>query len=224
MAFGGSSEGEEMKVRGVMTTIREQHVFVVDDQPTVCEAICETLEQSGDKVTCFACAAECLEQLRSQTCDLLIAELRMPEIDCIELLTGAKRLAPWMPVLVVVDQGDVPTAVEAVKAGATDVAEKPLDRRVLAKKAKSMLREDDSQERLGKPLTKSERRVLRLVIDGKSNTKIATLLNRSRRTIEVHRRNIRRKLDVHSLVALVKRAAAMGLVDSLTNQAPVENE
>jgi two-component system response regulator TtrR len=62
-------------------------------------------------------------------------------------------------------------------------------------------------------LTQSERRVLGLVIDGKSNKAIASMLNRSKRTVEVHRANAMRKLDVDNVIDLVKRTAEMGLVD-----------
>ena len=62
-------------------------------------------------------------------------------------------------------------------------------------------------------MTQSEQRVFKLVIDGKSNEEIASLLNRSKRTIEVHRARVMRKLGASSLVDLVRRAVAMGLVD-----------
>ncbi len=138
----------------------------------------------------------------------------MPEMDGIELLAKAKRLAPWMPILVITGYGDIPTAVTAIKAGAVDFIEKPLDRKSFLWKVKSILQQntfDDSYK--GKPLTESEMIVLKLVITGKSNKEIAYLLHRSVRTIEVHRSHLMRKLDVDSVVNLVKRAAMMGLVE-----------
>lgn len=74
---------------------------------------------------------------------------------------------------------------------------------------------------LGKPLTQTEEKVLKLVIDGKSNKEIASLLNPSKRTIEVHRLHIIRTLGAESLIDLVKRAATIGLVDLATNQGNV---
>ena len=91
--------------------------------------------------------------------------------------------------------------------------EKPLDKRIFVKKVKSLLPENGNGKHLDDSLTHSEQRVLRLVIDGKSNKEIADLLNRSRRTIEVHRARVMRKLGADSLVDLVKRAATMGLVN-----------
>ena len=204
-----------------MTGSPEQSIFIVDDEPKVCEVICETLEKSGAKVSCFSRAAECLEQLRSQRCDLLITDLKMPEMDGIELLMNARVIAPWLPVLMITGYGDIPTAVKAVKAGAVDFIEKPLSKDDFLRKVRSILQDNPSPDaRAGAPLTPRETRVLELVIAGKTNKEIANLLHRSIRTIEVHRSRVMGKLGVDNLVDLVKRAAIMGLVDLPAKQEP----
>ena len=114
--------------------------------------------------------------------------------------------------MIITGYGDVPTAVEAIKAGAADFIEKPLDKKSFVRKVKSLLPENGNHKHLGKSLTKSEERVLKLVLNGKNNQEIASLLSRSRRTIEVHRANMMHKLGVENLVDLVKQAAAMGLI------------
>jgi len=192
----------------------KQHIFFVDDEPKLREVVGETLEELGLKVSCFASATDCLEQLGSKRCDLLITDVKMPEMDGMELLAKAKRLAPWMPILVITGYGDIPMAVTAIKAGAVDFIEKPLDKKSFLWKVKSILQQntfDDSY--IGKPLTESEIIILKLVITGKSNKEIAYLLHRSVRTIEVHRSHLMRKLDVDNVIDLVKRAAMMGLVE-----------
>ncbi|MHC4424489.1 MAG: response regulator transcription factor [Planctomycetota bacterium] len=197
-----------------MKKIADQHIFVVDDEPKVCQIICETLENAGAQVSCFVRAAECLEQLHSQRCDLLITDLRMPGIDGVELLKGARGLTPWLPVLIITGYGDVRTAVKAMKAGAVDFIEKPLVKNDFVQKVKSILQRSASADAfLGKSLTRTEKRVLRLVVDGKSNTEIANLLHRSKRTIEVHRAHLMEKLGVDNIVDLVKRVAVMKLID-----------
>ena len=193
---------------------QKQRIFFVDDELKICEVVGETLEESGFEVRCFTCAADCLEQLHSPACDLLVTDLKMPDMDGIELLTKVKRLAPWIPILVITGYGNIPIAVTAIRAGAVDFIEKPLNKKSFLWKVKAILQQssfDDSH--IGKPLTENEIRVLKLVIDGKSNTEIAYLLHRSVRTIEVHRANLMRKLDVANVVDLVKRAATMGLVE-----------
>jgi FixJ family two-component response regulator len=196
-----------------MMNNNRRHIFFVDDELKVRQAVVETLEQLSVRVTCFPCASDCLDQLSCQKCDLLVTDLRLPEMDGIELLRRARLIAPWVPVLIITGYGDVPTAVEAIKAGAVDFVEKPLDKKSFVRKVESLLSENGNHKHLGKPLTQSERTVLRLVIDGKSNKEIADLLNRSKRTIEVHRAKVMRKLGAKSLVDLVKRAAVMRLVD-----------
>ena len=194
--------------------IRSKHIFFVDDEPSVCRAVAKTLERLGSKVSCFTRALVCLERLRSGTCDLLITDLKMPEMDGIELLVEAKRICPWLAVLVVTGYGDIPTAVKALKAGAADFIEKPLERESFLSAVDSLLNQLTRYDSLlGRPLTKTEMKVLRLILDSKSNREIARLLHRAPRTIEDHRHNIMRKLGVRNPIDLVKRAVAMGLME-----------
>jgi len=188
-----------------------RHIFFVDDELKVRQVVAETLEQLSARTTCFPCALDCLEQLGSQKCDLLITDLRMPEMDGIELARRARLLAPWMPIMIITGYGDIPTAVKALKAGVADFIEKPLDKKSFVQRVKSLLPENGNHKHLGEPLTQTEQRVLRFVLDGNSNKDIASLLNRSRRTVEVHRARVMRKLGADSLVNLVKRTTTMGL-------------
>lgn len=202
----------------------KRHVFFIDDEPEVREAVRETLQESGVEVTCFDSPAECLAQLRSQTCDLLITDLRMPEKNGMELLEDVKRFTPWVPVLMITGYGDVPTAVKAIKTGAVDFIEKPLAKRSFVRKVKSILeRGAPGGARLGKPLTRAEACILRLVIEGESNREIANSLNRSMRTIEAHRAHVMQKLGVDNVVDLIKMGTVMGLV-KLETEPPDETE
>lgn len=203
----------------------EKHIFFLDDEPTVRQVIKETLEDSNYIVSCFDSPIECLAKLRSKKCDLLITDLKMPEKDGIELLMDVQHLAPWVPVLMITGYGDIPTAVKAMKAGAVDFIEKPLEKKNFVHKIQSILNKNvSSHSYLGTSLTRTEKKILHLVIDGMSNKEIAVLLHRSARTIEVHRAHIMHKLGVDNLVDLVKRVAKMGLVDLEEKQPPIKNE
>jgi len=197
-----------------MAISKQRHIFLVDDEANVREAIRGTLEGNGFSVTCFANADDCLEQLRANPkCDLIITDVKMPEMDGIELLTEIKHCAPWIPVLLVTGKGDVPMTAKAFKRGATDFMQKPLTRDVLLSTIDSILkRYRPSDPLLGKVLTGAEARILHLILDSKSNKEIAYLLTRSVRTVEVHRRNIMKKFGVNNVVDLVKRATQMGLI------------
>jgi FixJ family two-component response regulator len=200
-------------------TARKHKVFIVDDEESVLKAIEETLVTLGAEVTCFVNPVECLERLLWQKCDLLIADLKMPEMDGIELLANVKSRIPWVRVLVVTGYGDIPTAVRAVKAGAADFIEKPLDKSTLLRVVELILHDNDSANTAaGRPLTPTQIKVLRLILEGHSNREIAEMLKRSVRTIEVHRAHVMEKLGVKNMLELTKRAIALGLVDLPANQ------
>jgi two-component system response regulator FixJ len=197
-----------------MTNNSKQHIFLVDDEPKVGKVVGRILKQLGLEVSYFACAADCLEQVISQRCDLLITDIKMPKMDGLELLKEIRHFAPWLPVLIITGFGNIPLAVAAVKGGALDVIEKPLVKKSFQFKVQSILQQrafDDFY--IGKPLTKSEMNVLKLIIDGKSNKEIARLLYRSVRTVEVHRSHLMHKLGVDNLAGLIKHAVLMGLVE-----------
>jgi two-component system, LuxR family, response regulator FixJ len=193
-------------------TAENQHIFFVDDEPAVCKSVSQTLKRSGYTVSCFTDANRCLQQLRMQGCDLLITDVRMPKMDGVELVRRAKCIAPWMPILVITGFGDISMAVRAVKAGAAEFIEKPLQKQSFLETVQEALKQQDPENILkGKKLSKKELAILSLILQSSSNKEIAQILHRSIRTVEDHRRNIMRKLNVESVVDLVKRAAVMGL-------------
>jgi FixJ family two-component response regulator len=193
-------------------TVGNPHIFFVDDEPAVCRSASQTLHRSGYTVSYFTDADHCLQKLQIQRCDLLITDVKMPGMDGIELVRRAKCIAPWLPILVITGYGDIPMAVRAVKAGAMEFIEKPLQKRSFLEAVQAAIKQQDLSNLLkGKSLTEKEVTVLRLILQGNNNREIAEVLHRSIRTIEDHRRHIMRKLNVDSIVDLVKRAAVMGL-------------
>ncbi|OHB76682.1 MAG: hypothetical protein A2Z25_13835 [Planctomycetes bacterium RBG_16_55_9] len=189
-------------------------VFFLDDESSVRDVVKETLEESGIEVVCFDSPAECLAQLRTTRCGLLITDLRMPGKNGIEVLSEVRQSFPWLPVLMITAYGDIPTAVKAIKAGAVDFIEKPLPKETLVRKVKVILeRSASAPARLGKPLTRAEAPILRLIMQGMSNKEIATLTNRSIRTIETHRAHIMQKFGVDNIIDFLKLGAAMRLID-----------
>jgi len=197
----------------------KQHIFFVDDEPEVQKVIDRTLEQAGFKTSCFSRASDCLEQLRSRPCDLLITDVKMPGMDGIELLTKVKCIIPSLPVLVITGYGDVPLAVAALKAGASDFIEKPLNRQSFLSAVEFALKGNTrSHPLVNKVLTKTELEILRLILDGKSKKDIARLRNRSIRTIEDQHRHILHKIGVDNSIDLVKQVAVVRLPELLANR------
>jgi FixJ family two-component response regulator len=191
-----------------------EHVYVVDDEPTVRTVVRKTLERAGLTVSCFGSADDCLASLNTGTCDILITDMRMPEKDGIELLLEVRRRQPWLPVLVVTGFGDVPMAVKALKAGAADFIEKPLDRDTFLEAVQRLLAHNAvPRVLLDHSLTRMELKVLYRILEGKNNREIADVLHRSARTVEVHRRHLMRKLGANNVVELIRQAARLRLFD-----------
>jgi len=190
----------------------EKVIFIADDEPKVCETICETLQDSGVTAKCFTDPAQCLDRISSTGCDLLIADLKMPGMDGLALMRQAKLLVPWLPVVIITAYGDVPTAVKATHAGAVNFIEKPLAKDDFIRKVWSILQSTDGTP---KRLTKTEASVLRLVALGKSNSEIAHFLHRSSRTVELHRNHAMNKLGLHDFTDLLRRIGGIGVAEFL---------
>ena len=187
---------------------RQHDVFLVDDDPAVRSAVADDLKDLGCKVSCFARASDCLELLPKRNCNLFITDVKMPGVDGLTLLSRVKHVAPWVPIMVVAGSADIPMSVRAIKLGAVDFVEKPLEREVFRHKVETILKQDELIDaRAGQPLTKTERRVLKLILDDEGNKQIAFTLKRALRTVERHRSSIMRKFGVDSIVGLVKKAA-----------------
>ena len=191
------------------------YIIVVDDDECIRSAACAMLQSAQYECVCFPDGDSCMEQLPSlvgaRKCDLLITDVRMPGKSGMDVLKEAMRIAPWLPTIVMTSYADVPMSVQALKAGAYDFIEKPLNADEFLGVIRVALRQTEAESPLiGKSLTKTERIVLRLILQGMCNRRIAYVLQRSERTIEVHRSHVMQKLGVDNIVDLVKRATSMG--------------
>jgi len=154
-----------------------------------------------------------LQGLDPCECELLIVDFDGQVNQSLELLTQCRALYPHLPALVLVEHGDTPTAVAAMKAGAADCLEKPLAPERLWSTLTTLLGHGQAADpRPYGALTRAEVRVLHLLLAGKTNLEIATQFHRSRRTIEVHRRNLMRKLGASHISDLVKQAFRLHLL------------
>ena len=197
-----------------MENAASRYVLFVDDEPKVRMVVRKTLERVGVSVRCFDGADGCLTYLESVPCDLLITDVKMPGKDGIQLLIDVRKLRPWLPVLVVTGFGDVPMAVRALKEGAADFIEKPLDREAFLRTVQILLEENAKRNCVvNHDLTKTEIRILHLILEGKNNREIAATLHRSPRTVEVHRSHVMHKMGASNIVELLRRAADAGLFD-----------
>jgi two-component system, LuxR family, response regulator FixJ len=192
-------------------------VHIVDDDPAIRDSLGLLLEASGFDVRTYDSAKAFLVAPRGLS-GCVLMDVRMPEIDGLELQQRLNELGIHLPVIVMTGQGDVPLAVRAMKAGAVDFLEKPFDDTALLNAVRLALKESQRLQRLDAvaadaakrlaTLTPREHEVLDLLVSGLSNKAVANKLGASPRTIEVHRARVLEKLQVHSLPELVRLVMA----------------
>ncbi|MET3649189.1 two-component system response regulator FixJ [Phyllobacterium ifriqiyense] len=201
--------------------IDDYTVHVVDDEEVVRKSLAFLLAMSGFTVRIHESATGFLAAAPTIRNSCLITDLRMPDMSGVELLRRLKSADLRIPSIVITGHGDVPMAVEAMKAGALDFIEKPFEDEQLieaVKRAAAQLTEtpDDLadtlviQSRLN-DLSDRERQVLSGVVAGLANKSIAYDLNISPRTVEVHRANVMAKMKAKSLPELVRMALSIKL-------------
>jgi two-component system response regulator FixJ len=189
-------------------------VHIVDDEESVRTSLAFLLDMAGFAVRTHASASEFLEIAPSVSNGCLITDLRMPDIDGVELLKRLNAMSAMLPTIVVTGHGDVQMAVEAMKSGAMDFIEKPFDKdRILdsirraadSAGAKFELEQSRTrtQEALGL-LSERERQVLDGVVEGHPNKVIAFNLGISPRTVEGYRATLMAKMQARNLAELIR--------------------
>lgn len=187
-------------------------VFVVDDDPVICQSFRWLFESVNIPVRTYENAKNFLDCYSSTQKGCLIIDVRMPIMSGLELLEHLNTLRNQLSVIMITGYGDIPMAVRAMKAGATDFILKPVNHQHLLEITQKCLKkthihsfqsQPDFYERLHR-LTKRERQVMDLVIEGKLNKQIAHELDISISTVEVHRANVMRKMQTKTLAELIK--------------------
>ena len=195
------------------------HIAVFENGRKLATRLRAALRQQDDHRR-FAIASRSRPQVLSpHLCKLLIIDVDGQADQQLELLAQCRQLYPYLPAVVLVERGETATAVAAMKAGAVDCLEKPVEPERLLSLAATMLQQRQSvYQDMGEALSKTEARVLNLILAGNTNFQIARRLHRSRRTVEVHRSNIMRKLGVSSASELVRKAFGVGLIGERRHQ------
>lgn len=193
-----------------------QHVHIVDDDDAVRQALLLLMESEDIPAKAYASAEEFLEQHAETEPGCLLLDVRMPGMNGLQLLELLKEKHVRIPVIFITGHGDVVMAVQAMKLGASDFIEKPFDNESLLRSVHICFKEcielncTQELERKMKSkissLTKREREVMELLVEGKQNKVIARDLDISPRTVELHRAKVMEKLQVHSLSGIVRIA------------------
>jgi FixJ family two-component response regulator len=196
-------------------------VFVVDDDPSVGEALGSLILQAGWKPQVFASAQEFLKFPRVLVPSCLVLDVTMPGLNGLELqsLIAGDRIE--MPIIFITGHADVPMTVKAMKAGAVEFLTKPVPENVLLSAIVSAITRSRGaldraieiqalRARYAK-LTPREREVMALVVRGLLNKQVGGELKMAEITVKAHRGQIMRKMNAASFADLVSMAADLGL-------------
>jgi RNA polymerase sigma factor (sigma-70 family) len=197
-------------------------VHVVDDDAEFRTAIARLLKATGYDVAVYDSAAQFLNHLPGEdepSC--LLLDLKMPDVSGTELQDRLAARAPLLPVVFLTGHGDIPTSVQAMRAGAEDFLTKPVRQDKLVSAIERAVADfSEKRERFHKlsrlrelaaTLTPRERQVFELVVRGKLNKQIAFDLGTTERTVKAHRLKVMEKLGVHSLAELVSTAERLAI-------------
>ena len=201
-------------------TVGDCVVHIVDDEEPVRKSLAFLLSVEGFAVRVHESATAFLKVAPEIRNACLITDLRMPDIDGVELLSRMRDMGVRIPSIVITGHGDVPMAVAAMKAGALDFIEKPFEDELIIESIRRACKEvgsgatgdfQDTARKLS-TLTEREREVLTGLVAGLPNKSIGYDLDISPRTVEVHRANIMAKMEARSLAELVRMAIAAGVL------------
>lgn len=204
-----------------MTTTQPPTVFVIDDQASVRHALGEMLSVFGFRVETFESADAFLAQMSAVRVGCIVADVRMPGTDGIELVREIARRKLALPVVLISGHADVPMAVAAIKAGAEDFIEKPIDDAQLVAAinrcmplaiAKRDPSAGDPIEARFARLTPRQIEIFDLVAEGFTSQAIAATLKISPRTVESYRAEVMEKMRAESVAVLVRQAIRLGRV------------
>ncbi|HEX5338933.1 MAG TPA: response regulator [Gallionella sp.] len=191
-----------------------EKVFVVDDDDAMRDSIHWLLESVDLQTKMFVCAKDFLDYCEAEQKGCLLLDVRMPGMSGMELLETLKSRGIMLPIIIITGHGDVPMAVRALKHGAFDFIQKPFNSQELLDRVHAALKQDrERHQRCSEidrrrahlaVLTERETEVMTLVAEGHSSKVIAQKLGISPKTVDIHRANMMRKLNVRTVVEIVQ--------------------
>jgi two-component system, LuxR family, response regulator FixJ len=196
-------------------------IYLVDDDDSVRRSVGFMLRTSRLEVHSYSDGSSFLKEVKQLEPGCVLLDIRMPRMDGLEVQAELAERGIAYPVVVMTGHGDVDVAVRAMKAGAVDFIEKPFDKQVmleaveegfnrLDRSSENSQRQKEASVRLN-ALTPREYEVLEGLVKGYPNKTIGYDLGISARTVEIHRANVMKKLDVFNLSDLLRIAFSAGL-------------
>ncbi|MFC7664564.1 response regulator FixJ [Methylorubrum suomiense] len=196
-------------------------VHVVDDDEAMRDSVAFLLGTEGFEVRLYEAGTDLLDRLPKPAGGAVLTDIRMPDVDGLELLRRLRAAGHALPVVMMTGHGDVPLAVEAMKLGACDFIEKPFDDEALLQALRSALERAgpaapadpglrEFVRRIG-TLSERERQVLDQLVAGGTSKEIGRVLDISPRTVEIYRAKLMAKTQAANLQELVRWAVLAGI-------------
>jgi two-component system response regulator FixJ len=197
-------------------------IFVIDDQASVRDALGEMLSVFGFQVSTYESADRFLQSADLSRPACIVADVRMPGMDGIELVRELARRNVAVPIVLISGHADVPMAVAAIKAGAEDFIEKPVDDTQLVaaiNRGLARIFEEQSRQKAAESvgatfarLTPRQVEIFDLVVQGYTSQAIGAKLDISVRTVESYRAQVMEKMQAESVAVLVRQAIRLGRI------------
>ena len=196
-------------------------VYIVDDDPSMCEALTRLLGTVGLRAQAFRTPQEFLRTKRPNTPSCLVLDVRLPGLSGLDLQRELASADPPIQIVFITAHGDIPMTVQALKAGAVDFLTKPFrDQQLLDAVQQAIDRDRAAQRqwadlaelrRRYESLTQREREVMTLVVRGLLNKQSAAELGTSEATVKAHRAQLMHKMRAESVAELVRIAERLNL-------------
>lgn len=202
--------------------MKKGQVIIIDDEASICDALTRLLKSDGIAAHSYMSGEKFIESPDIHDTGCLLLDMYLPGMSGLQLLEYLKKNCISFPAILMTGNGDIKTAVQAMKKGASDFIVKPFESKQVLESVKNCLRESEQDhdrhalqsEVLAKiaKLTKREHEVMNHLMDGNQNKQIAKILGISHRTVELHRAKVMEKLQENTLSGVIRLGLAAGMV------------
>ena len=213
---GSAEDGEDIKTVAATGPIR---VAVIEDDERMRQALFFQLSTAGFEVARYCCAEEFLEAADAKEFDCVVADIYLPRMNGLQLQEELIRTVPYASIVFITGHGDLSLGMHAMRKGAVDFLEKPVDDQALlssiargadlSRRRRAKQFERVGFEELQRSLTSREREVFVLITTGLLNKQVGTELGTTERTVKAHRASVMSKMGAGSLADLVRMAGIL---------------